>query len=675
MLTLLAFTLNATGCDDDDTETIPAPDPEPEIELTIDLAVKDITAEDAVFSATPSVKEASYYVSVVEKATFDAAGADQFLNDILSQVKNSDLVKGDHSEKVTALTPETEYTLFAVGVNNGTATSKLVSKNFTTLKKETEPEPEKPAGPQITMTSGVGDENGNGKDAIVWITVKSDSHDVTKANILLAFTEMVDSALADGQNLEQIVLGNDNFACGPEHLELLNLQNPEAPLGLELLLNAANPDTAYTAVCYAANEQGVTICRNDIHTEKAVSTPLQDGIVNHTNSAQFQEYIFDQKTEGDWVFKGDRPFVIDFYADWCGPCKQMEPTMEKMAAKYSGQISFCSINVDLEVKLFAYFANRYNKEGGLPFLLFIKESGEIIPAVGYQSEYKVQELIDLMLDVTPEKPDPEVDPLPEGPIDPDAFPVIEAEAGIGDADGNRKDNYVWVNIKCTTRNATEGAIWVDYKGDVAYWEEKGYTLEEAVDQNPREMQHFNEMWLKDLNLLNPEHPHGVTLNVSDTSDDLLFTFLIDVRNRNNDRCVKKVQAKTERRPTRMPYMNDQMFCEKIWDYKSNPEWNFVNTKPTVLFFFDRQNDICRVQFPLIDALSIEFEGQVEFYAIDVNESPETFEVMAKVGNNPRHDLPFFAFIDPVNAWRPYYLMNFMEEDRLRNYIGKILPKE
>ena len=523
MLTFVAFSLVATGCDDDDTEAVTPVDPEPEVELTIDLSVKDITAEDAAFSAVPSDKDAAYYVDVVKKADFDAAGAEQFLNDLLAQVEKSDLVKGDYSAKAEALTPETEYVLFAVGVNEGIATSKLFTKNFTTLQKETEPEPEQPQGPDITMTSGVGDENGNGKDSIIWITVKSDSKDVTEARVLLALTEMVEGALADGQSLDQIVLNNEAYKIEPDLLEILNLKSAEYPQGLELALNAATPDTAFSAVFYAKNDKGFSILRNDIHTEKALSTPLQDGIVNPTNNAQFKEYIFDETADGEVVFKGDRPFVIDFYADWCGPCKQMAPIMEKYAAKYSGQITFCSVNVDLEVKLFSYFASRHgNPQGGLPFFIMVKKSGEIIPVVGAMSDYKVQELINLLLGITPDNPDPdpEVDPLPEGPIDPDAFPVIEAEAGIGDAEGNRKDSYVWVNIKCTTRNATEGAIWVDYLGDVAYWENEGLSLEQAVDKNPQEMQHFNDMWLTDLNLLNPERPHGVKLNVSDTSDDL-----------------------------------------------------------------------------------------------------------------------------------------------------------
>lgn len=92
------------------------------------------------------------------------------------------------------------------------------------------------------------------------------------------------------------------------------------------------------------------------------------------------------------VLTADKPVVIDFYADWCGPCKMLAPAFDELAAKYGEQISFCKLNIDEEKKL--AMANRVMS---IPTLLFIKKGREVERFTGalniHDLEEKVQNLL------------------------------------------------------------------------------------------------------------------------------------------------------------------------------------------------------------------------------------------------------------------------------------------
>lgn len=71
------------------------------------------------------------------------------------------------------------------------------------------------------------------------------------------------------------------------------------------------------------------------------------------------------------ALQSDIPVLVDFYADWCGPCKMVGPILEEMASKYAGKAKICKINIDEQRKLALS-----NKVMSIPTLLFIK-NGEI----------------------------------------------------------------------------------------------------------------------------------------------------------------------------------------------------------------------------------------------------------------------------------------------------------
>ncbi len=70
-------------------------------------------------------------------------------------------------------------------------------------------------------------------------------------------------------------------------------------------------------------------------------------------TAGFKEHIFDFDTEKEWKYRGDMPAIIDFYADWCGPCKMVAPVLEELAEEYEGRLLIYKINTEVEQQLSA----------------------------------------------------------------------------------------------------------------------------------------------------------------------------------------------------------------------------------------------------------------------------------------------------------------------------------
>ena len=71
-----------------------------------------------------------------------------------------------------------------------------------------------------------------------------------------------------------------------------------------------------------------------------------------------------------WVFEGDKPCIIDFYADWCRPCKMIAPIMEELAAEYDGQIDIYKVDTQVERELASIFGIT-----SIPALLFVPMEG------------------------------------------------------------------------------------------------------------------------------------------------------------------------------------------------------------------------------------------------------------------------------------------------------------
>lgn len=85
----------------------------------------------------------------------------------------------------------------------------------------------------------------------------------------------------------------------------------------------------------------------------------------------FKEKIFDFDNEKEWKFRGTLPAIIDFYADWCGPCKMVAPVLEELSNEYEGKLNIYKIDTEAEQQLSAAFGIR-----SIPTFLFIPAEGE-----------------------------------------------------------------------------------------------------------------------------------------------------------------------------------------------------------------------------------------------------------------------------------------------------------
>ena len=89
-----------------------------------------------------------------------------------------------------------------------------------------------------------------------------------------------------------------------------------------------------------------------------------------------------------FVFKGSRPAILDFYADWCGPCRSLSPKLEAAAKKYAGKVDVYKINVDNEAELANIFGVR-----SIPMVLFIPMQGTPVQTVGDLTAEQIEETI------------------------------------------------------------------------------------------------------------------------------------------------------------------------------------------------------------------------------------------------------------------------------------------
>lgn len=80
----------------------------------------------------------------------------------------------------------------------------------------------------------------------------------------------------------------------------------------------------------------------------------------------FKEKVFDYTVEKEWKYKGDKPAIIDFYADWCGPCQMVAPILENLADEYADHIVIYKIDTEVEQELSAIFQIR-----SIPSILFV----------------------------------------------------------------------------------------------------------------------------------------------------------------------------------------------------------------------------------------------------------------------------------------------------------------
>jgi len=103
----------------------------------------------------------------------------------------------------------------------------------------------------------------------------------------------------------------------------------------------------------------------------------------------FKEKIFNYETVEDWKYQGQLPAIIDFYADWCGPCKMVAPVLEQLSDEYNGRIVIYKVNTDVEQELSAVFGIQ-----SIPTILFIDANGEPMMQPGAFPKHVFKKIIE-----------------------------------------------------------------------------------------------------------------------------------------------------------------------------------------------------------------------------------------------------------------------------------------
>jgi len=93
--------------------------------------------------------------------------------------------------------------------------------------------------------------------------------------------------------------------------------------------------------------------------------------MEHLTKKTFLEKVFNYEDNKEWKFAGELPCLIDFYADWCGPCKMVAPVLEELSLEYNGKINIYKVDTESEHELSAAFGIR-----SIPSLLFCPVNGQ-----------------------------------------------------------------------------------------------------------------------------------------------------------------------------------------------------------------------------------------------------------------------------------------------------------
>ncbi len=100
-------------------------------------------------------------------------------------------------------------------------------------------------------------------------------------------------------------------------------------------------------------------------------------MIEHLTLDTFKEKVFNFEQNKEWKFEGNKPCIIDFYADWCGPCKMVAPLLEELSGEYEGKLDVYKVDTEAERQLAGMFGIQ-----SIPSLLFVPMDGQPQMAMG-----------------------------------------------------------------------------------------------------------------------------------------------------------------------------------------------------------------------------------------------------------------------------------------------------
>lgn len=190
----------------------------------------------------------------------------------------------------------------------------------------------------------------------------------------------------------KILKGNELTTEVPNAERLAGEQNAEMPNAERL---AEEQKAELSGAGRPAEEQGVEMTGAVRPYEETAATEKPTTRVVHITKADFLKKIYDfEKNPDEWKYLGSQPAIVDFYADWCGPCRQLSPVLDELAKEYSGKLTIYKVNVDNERGLATFFGIR-----SIPTLLFIPMKGKPQRSLGALSKTELKGIIKDVLKV------------------------------------------------------------------------------------------------------------------------------------------------------------------------------------------------------------------------------------------------------------------------------------
>lgn len=180
--------------------------------------------------------------------------------------------------------------------------------------------------------------------------------------------------------------GNELTTEVPNAERLAGEQNAEMPNAERL---TAEQKAEQSGAGRPAGEQGVEMTGAVRPYEETAATEKPTTKVVHITKADFLKKVYDfEKNPDEWKYLGSQPAIVDFYADWCGPCRQLSPVLDELAKEYSGKLTIYKVNVDNERGLATFFGIR-----SIPTLLFIPMKGKPQRSLGALSKTELKGII------------------------------------------------------------------------------------------------------------------------------------------------------------------------------------------------------------------------------------------------------------------------------------------
>lgn len=115
-------------------------------------------------------------------------------------------------------------------------------------------------------------------------------------------------------------------------------------------------------------------------------------MVKNITTQEFKDRVFDYTTEKEWNYKGGKPMVIDFYADWCGPCKMLSPILQEVSDEFGDDVEIVKVDTEVERELSGVFGIR-----SIPSILFIPVEGKPMMQAGLLPKAALQDVISKQL--------------------------------------------------------------------------------------------------------------------------------------------------------------------------------------------------------------------------------------------------------------------------------------